>query len=55
MTETTAGAGSVTALFIGPETGEPMQAVDEVVAVVEHGLEGDRKYRREGRTEKRGS
>ncbi len=49
MTETTAGAGSVTALFIGPETGEPMQAVDEVVAVPEHGLEGDRKYRREGR------
>ncbi|WP_165250556.1 MOSC domain-containing protein [Paludisphaera soli] len=49
MTETTAGAGSVTALFIGPETGEPMQAVDEVVAVVEHGLQGDRKYRREGR------
>ncbi len=38
---------SVQALFIGPTAKQPLQPVDRVVAVVGHGLEGDRKYRRE--------
>jgi MOSC domain-containing protein YiiM len=39
---------SVLALFMGPMPQEPLHAVDRVVAVAGHGLEGDRKYRREG-------
>ena len=37
---------SVQALFIGPTANQPLQPVDQVVAVAGHGLEGDRKYRR---------
>lgn len=40
---------SVQALFIGPTAKQPLQPVDQVVAVAGHGLEGDRKYRREGK------
>ena len=39
----------VKALFIGPIPREPMQAAEHLVAVAGHGLEGDRKFRREGR------
>ncbi|MDG3005090.1 MOSC domain-containing protein [Paludisphaera mucosa] len=49
MLESPAGSASVTALFVGPTPSKPMQSVGEVVAVAEHGLEGDRKFRREGR------
>ena len=40
---------SVQALFIGPTAKQPLQPVDQVVAVAGHGLEGDRKYRRAGK------
>ena len=40
---------SVQALFIGPTANQPLQPVDQVVAVAGHGLEGDRKYRRAGK------
>ena len=40
---------SVHALFIGPTPQQPLHAVQQVVAVAGHGLEGDRKYRREDR------
>ena len=39
---------SVVALFIGPTPEQPLHAVDQVVSVAGHGLEGDRKFRREG-------
>jgi MOSC domain-containing protein YiiM len=39
---------SVVALFIGPTLEQPLHAVDQVVSVAGHGLEGDRKFRREG-------
>ncbi len=39
---------SVVALFIGATLQQPLQAVDRVVAVAGHGLEGDRKFRRQG-------
>jgi MOSC domain-containing protein YiiM len=38
---------SVVALFIGPTLQAPLHAVDQVVSVAGHGLEGDRKFRRE--------
>lgn len=41
-------APSVVALFMGAAVGEPLQAVDHVLSVAGHGLEGDRKFRREG-------
>jgi MOSC domain-containing protein YiiM len=41
-------ASSVEAIFMGPKVGKPMLAVDQVTAVAGHGLEGDRKFRREG-------
>jgi len=40
---------SVQALFIGPTANQPLQPVDQVVAVAGHGLEGDRTYRRAGK------
>jgi MOSC domain-containing protein YiiM len=40
---------TVEALFIGPAPQLAMQAVERVLAVAGHGLEGDRKFRREGR------
>ena len=40
---------SVQALFIGPTARQPLQPVDQVVAIAGHGLEGDRKYRRAGK------
>ncbi len=40
---------SVQALFIGPTANQPLQPVDQVIAVAGHGLEGDRKYRRAGK------
>jgi MOSC domain-containing protein YiiM len=39
---------AVEALFIGPVVKKPLHEVDQVVCVVGHGLEGDRKFRREG-------
>ena len=36
------------ALFIGAKISKPLEPVDQVIAVAGHGLEGDRKYRREG-------
>lgn len=39
---------SVLALFIGPAPSQPLDQVDQVVSVAGHGLEGDRKFRREG-------
>jgi MOSC domain-containing protein YiiM len=39
---------SVEALFIGLTLKMPLHAVDQVVCVAGHGLEGDRKFRREG-------
>jgi MOSC domain-containing protein YiiM len=39
---------AVEALFIGPVVKKPLHEVDLVVCVVGHGLEGDRKFRREG-------
>ena len=39
---------SVVALFIGPTPEQPLHAVDRVVSVAEHGLEGDRKFRHAG-------
>jgi MOSC domain-containing protein YiiM len=41
-------SSSVVALFIGPTPKQPLHAVDQVVSVAGHGLEGDRKFRREG-------
>jgi MOSC domain-containing protein YiiM len=41
-------APSVAAIFMGPTVSKPMLAVDQVNAVAGHGLEGDRKFRREG-------
>jgi MOSC domain-containing protein YiiM len=38
----------VEALFIGATPHAPLQAVSQVLSVAGHGLEGDRKYRREG-------
>jgi MOSC domain-containing protein YiiM len=38
----------VVGLFIGPTLQEPLHAVDQIVSVAGHGLEGDRKFRREG-------
>lgn len=39
---------AVQALFIGSTPKQPLFGVDQVVAVAGHGLEGDRKFRREG-------
>jgi len=36
---------SVEALFIGTKISEPLERVEQVVAVAGHGLEGDRKFR----------
>ncbi len=41
---------SVQALFIGPTPKQPLHAVEQVIAVAGHGLEGDRKYRRADRS-----
>ena len=41
-------SGDVLALYIGPVRGEPMQPVDEVVAIEGSGLEGDRYSTAEG-------
>ena len=38
----------VQALYIGSISSQPLVGVDQVVAVAGHGLEGDRKFRREG-------
>ena len=38
----------VVALFVGEEGSRPLTAVERVRAVAGHGLEGDRKFRREG-------
>ena len=48
-TETTSPVPSVVALFIGAKVGKPLEPVDRAVAVAGHGLEGDRKFRREGK------
>ena len=49
MTSTTASSTpTVQALFIGPTPRQPLHGVDQVVAVAGHGLEGDRKFLREG-------
>jgi MOSC domain-containing protein YiiM len=39
---------AVEALFIGPVPRKPLHEVDQVICVAGHGLEGDRKFRREG-------
>ena len=39
---------SVEALFLGARVSKPLQQIDQVTAVAGHGLEGDRKFRREG-------
>jgi MOSC domain-containing protein YiiM len=39
---------SVVALFVGPTSGQPLRAVDEVVSVAGRGLEGDRKFQHDG-------
>ena len=41
-------APSVVDLFIGSKAGKVLERVDQVAAVAGHGLEGDRKFRREG-------
>jgi MOSC domain-containing protein YiiM len=45
--KTVMSAPSVEAIFMGPTVSKPMLAVDQVNAVAGHGLEGDRKYRRD--------
>ena len=40
--------GRVEAIYIGPETEEPMKLVESVRAVSGQGLEGDRYFRKEG-------
>ncbi len=42
---TSSSTPSVQALFIGPTPRQPLQPVEQVVAVAGHGLEGDRKFR----------
>ena len=44
----TSSKPAVEALFTGPVLKQPLHEVDQVVCVVGHGLEGDRKFRREG-------
>jgi MOSC domain-containing protein YiiM len=39
---------TVVALFIGATPKQPLQAVDQVISVAAHGLEGDRKFRGDG-------
>jgi MOSC domain-containing protein YiiM len=46
-------SASVAALFIGPAPEQPLHAVDQVVSVAGHGLEGDRKFRRDGMPERK--
>ncbi len=41
-------AGTVVALFIAPEAGAPMQAIEAARAVPGHGLEGDRYFEARG-------
>ncbi len=41
---------AVIGLFIGPEVGNPLTAVEQVNAIAGHGLEGDRKFKHEGST-----
>jgi MOSC domain-containing protein YiiM len=49
MTSTSASSTpTVQALFIGPTPRQPLHGVAQVVAVAGHGLEGDRKFIREG-------
>ncbi len=48
MSSTQDSNPAVKALFIGPTSKQPLQAVEAVIAVAGHGLEGDRKYRRPG-------
>lgn len=42
------GRGTVAGVFVGPEVGEPVRAVDSVEAVAGRGLRGDRYFREAG-------
>jgi len=45
--------GAVEGLFVAPDSGEPMQAVDDVDAVAGRGLRGDRYFRDQGLYDRR--
>lgn len=45
--------GAVEGLFVAPDSGEPMQAVDSVEAIAGRGLRGDRYFRDQGLYDRR--
>lgn len=47
------GEGTVEAVYVAPDSGEPMQAVDSVEAVADRGLRGDRYFRERGLYDRR--
>ena len=48
-----ANRGTVEALFLAPDSGDPMEAVDSVEAVAGRGLRGDRYFRERGLYDRR--
>jgi len=47
------GRGTVEAVYVAPDSGDPMRAVDAVEAVAGRGLRGDRYFREQGLYDRR--